>query len=341
MVAWPVAFEDSPFATKDEWEAYDALPQEQRGAVLTKAIALRLQAGGLDDAGKVGEWCKQLGNLTAARCSDAASVPPRADLIIFKAAVPPGSGWRYLSNFAGRNFEVDVSNAYLRVVGTFGCVESLYQGLKFNLVEQFARGGKLDGEEAVRVLETIKPGIAAKYEKKQGEGPADGFVALNVSLLWGDKLAAVRASSPELATLDRSRPAAFTQIDSGLILLACQLLMFSQSAPARELLLSTSEQPLEEFSDRPEGEFWSRFRPEEEDAPPMGQNADGQNLMHCRMLLRASGSEHALACGTRLLDELGGVLTGKAVLSAYALAFYVDGAMPYAAILEQAAPIRG
>ena len=79
------------------------------------------------------------------------------------------------------------------------------------------------------LLESVKPGFAAKYESKAAEGAHHGFVSLMASRLWGDALASTRAATPALATLDRSRPAAFTNADSGLVLLACQLLMLGDN----------------------------------------------------------------------------------------------------------------
>ena len=153
--------------------------------------------------------------------------------------------------------------------------------------------------------------------------------------------------SPALATLDRSRPGPFTQIDSALALLACQLLMLGGNEEGRELLLRTGEAPIEEFCDRPEGEFWSRFRPVDDAAacpsagPPVGENANGQNLMHLRALLRVAEPAYLKASGERLLGELGPTLVGKAVMSCYSAQFYAeDETMLYMDLLERAAPLR-
>ena len=139
------------------------------------------------------------------------------------------------------------------------------------------------------------------------------------------------------ATLERSRPGPFTQIDSALALLACQLLMLGGNEEGRELLLRTGEAPIEEYCDRPEGEFWARYRPED-GGVPVGENANGQNLMHLRTLLRTSAPADLTACGARLLGELGPALVGKAVMSELSATFYAEESTTYADVLERAAP---
>ncbi len=335
----PMADDDDPPHLRRRSVSMVALPLRTPCA----HIASELREANFEDAQKIARLCKELTELSSQRSAGKVTVIAQSETIIYKAAIPPGSKYRYLSNFARRDFAVKVSNKHLEVDGTFSCVEALYQALKFNRPEQFANGGRLDGMECVKMLDGIKPGIEEKFLKKALEGPADGFIALSVSQLWGEKLQALKDQAPEqLRDFDRARPAAFAQIDSALCLLACQLLMLSQSAPARELLLETGSKPLEEYSDRPEGEFWSRYRPEEHGraGPPAGSNSDGQNKMHLRELLRVSGHQYAERCGAKLLDELGPVLKGKEVLSSHAFAFYEDDSMTYAALLERVVPLR-
>ena len=161
-----------------------------------------MEAAGFSDAKKLGDQCKELAKLTSKRCSGKVLLPPPSEMIIFQAAVPPGSDWRYLSNLTRREYRVDVSTEELFIAATFTSVESLFQGLKFNLVQEFALGGALEGEAGIALVNVAKPGFIEKYAKKASEGPADGFVALFVSRLWGDALAVARATSPALATLD-------------------------------------------------------------------------------------------------------------------------------------------
>ena len=269
-------------------------------------------------------------------------LPPPDDIIVFKSAYPPGSEWCFLSNLARREFFVDLQLPHLSVKGTFSSVEALYQGLKFDAPEQFAIGGALEGEAGMAALEGAKPGSAAKVTKSYEKcgGASEGVLTVMISRCFGDALARLRRQAPPLALLDRPRPnAPPTQLDAMMGLLACQLTMLSQNADARELLLKTGDALLEEYTEEANGELWTRFRPAD-GTPPKGQNANGQNLMHARALLRAGGVSHAADCAKKLFAALGPSIAGEAVMSAHALSFYEDkGLGTYAALLETLAPI--
>ena len=298
----------------------------------------------------VGAMCKELGAATASRCAE--EVPPKAKAIIFKAAVPKPpaneSKWRYLSNLATREFQVRLPiPSHPATKGcTYTCVEALYQSLKFNLAAEFAKGGALEGRKGKDLLNAVKPGFKDKAKAKEEAGAAEGYVALIVSRLWGDELQQARDFAPaSLSKLDRVRPAAFTQIDSGLALLACQLLMLAQNVEATSLLVETEDKALEEFCDRAEGEFWARYRPPDDSGTCSGQNANGQNLMHARRLLRAGNPDYAARCANDLFKKLEKVLTGKEALSQYAREFYAHSSMTYSDVLENVratgGPLRG
>ena len=246
-----------------------------------------------------------------------------------------------LSNLSRREFRAQLDTPKLDA--TFSSVEGLYQGLKFNLPEQFAKGGALHGAAGSAALEAASKGSAEKLAKKSGNPASEGLTALMASRMFGDKLKALQKHARALKELDRTRPAAPTLVDAGLCLLACQLLMLSQNGEAAELLLKTGEAPLEEYCDRSEGEFWARYRgePPAFDSAPVGENANGQNLMHARALLRAGGAAHAGACARKLLAQLWPAMAGDELMSKYSSEFYADaaGASTYAALLEKAAPV--
>jgi hypothetical protein len=68
---------------------------------------------------------------------------PQQNAIIFQSAYPPDSKWRYLSNMARREFDVDLP--CLNIKNKLPSVEALYQGLKLNLTHELAIGGALEG----------------------------------------------------------------------------------------------------------------------------------------------------------------------------------------------------
>jgi hypothetical protein len=195
---------------------------------------------------------KRLIKLSAARCPEEA--PEAMACIIFQSnhssGGEPGRDWRSLSNFAHREFAVDIATDHLSLRGSFSSVEGLFQGLKFNLTEQFACGGLLVGAKAGSILEPLKAGITAKLEEKLAASPEnmEGFVALQSCRLLL-RAAPGATGVPELATLQRRRGSTLAQADAGLTLLACQLFMYAQSAAARELLAATADLHLEEFND--------------------------------------------------------------------------------------------
>lgn len=298
------------------------------------SVLEQMLAGGGQDQQTFKDCCKKLTELTKIRMEGSAGVAN--DVIIFKADHPPGSDWRYLSNMAGHEFRVDVDVQHLKLSETFGSVEALYQGLKFNLPREFASGGALSGEVGAAKLALVKPDIAEKLKKKAEKGPAAGWIAWYCSReLVDDKLATVRASDPALATLDRS--CACTPIDLALLLLACQLSMLAGNENARQLLERTGEAPLEEFCDNPKGELWARFRPVDGTAP-VGQNLAGQNLMHARALLRSSGVARLATCAQQLFMVLAPVIAGKEIMSSHSANFYRDSRLTYAAVMAIAAP---
>ena len=343
---WTLAMDDGHMAEAEATEASQAVGELEDTAMLKNSK-------------RVGDLCMKLAKLTSARCSGKIGVATEYDesreppwkhvdnMIIFKAKVGLEK-WRHLSNWAHRDFPVKVKipaeegsaeTGFTGVDGRFASVESLYQALKFNQVELFTKGAIFnDGDNTVDLLDKVKPGFKKKFDRrKEANGPTVGFIALQVSQLWGETFDALKQAA-ELERFERARPAAFTQIDSGLCLLACQLLMLSVSSLAQRLLLETGDQMLEEFTDFREGDFWCRYRPES--GPPRGENANGQNLMHLRALLRMSGPTYAGVCGEQLLISMWPVLQGKRVLSTHALEFYKDKAMTYSELLERVVPQR-
>lgn len=170
---------------------------------------------------------------------------------------------------------------------------------------------------------------------------------MTVAHFKDDKMAALRAKERALATLALARPASLVQLDSGLLLLMCQLFMLSENADGRELLERTGDALLEEYAEKPRNperpDNWARFRPN--DGVPIGHNLNGQNLMHARTLLRSGGPssdgvEVVRACATRLFDDLAPAIVGSVVMSKHAAEFYRDESITYAAMLAKAVPAR-
>jgi hypothetical protein len=66
---------------------------------------------------------------------------------------------------------------------------------------------------------------------------------MTVAHFKDDKMAALRAKERALATLALARPASLVQLDSGLLLLMCQLFMLSENADVRRARLKRRSLP--------------------------------------------------------------------------------------------------
>ena len=189
-----------------------------------RLLLIQMREAQLVDPDWICDKCQRLAELTLSRTTEQVVAVPPADNTVFL----PSEQWRHLSNGARHEFTVSVSAPpHLELAGaTFSSVDALFQGVHFNLPAALAVGGALDGD------------------------------AQTASRLWSEgALQAARARAAAVATLDRTRRAVLTQLDSGLTMLACQLLMYAANEEARSSLLSTGEHPIEQTFDGPEGDL--------------------------------------------------------------------------------------
>jgi hypothetical protein len=192
----------------------EAAPAEESISEGASLVEQQLAANLSTDAKKVRERNHKLQEMMDARMVEVlVEVPAPDGTIIYKAAYPKGSEWRYLTNLAGREFDVQLSSPSLsvsarsapRITHTaqhprgdpwpvptervctvpcrFGCVEAMYQGLKFNLPLEFAVTGALGGEKgekgekAIESVEEDFPdydpskGFASKQRRREKEVP--------------------------------------------------------------------------------------------------------------------------------------------------------------------------
>ena len=223
------------------------------------------------------------------------------DVIRFKSNYPPRSVWRYLSNLAERQFDVHI-DGLVPVKRRYGSVEALFQGLKFTLTDEFAEGGLLAGDAGVTTMVACgKTSFSRRLPGKIKSG-FGGSVALaiahekyavRVTPKVGPSLLERLQAHAGLSDFEKRHPGWADKHDQALALLACQLLMYSQHARARQLLLSTGDCPLEEWADpaAKTADFWS-ITPDH----TSGQNANGQNLMLIRTVLRECGGPFPSYC---------------------------------------------
>lgn len=244
--------------------------------------------------------------------------------IRFKGNYPPDSKWRYLSNLADREFSAQLPGL-VPTRSRFGSVEALYQGLKFTATSEFAEGGLLNGKIGIETMVACdKPKYRNVWERYKDTGFTGGHIAMAISrekyapsvhARTAGLLERLREHSPRLAGFMRRRES-YNDYDRGLMLLGCQLLMFSQNAGARWLLLQTGEAPLEEHAELgTSADFWS-VTPD----GTSGQNANGKNLVVVRRLLRECGGpwpsvfflggRRLEAFAVALLDSLRPAITG-------------------------------
>ena len=231
----------------------------------------------------------------------------RACTIRFKSNY---SDWRHLSNLYAREFDVPLRVADGLVdrnsgnLYTFPSVEALYQGLKMSHTAEFRQGGELEGDRGVQLMETSggQPSFGKTTSKSVGRG-FTGMVAMRLlkalrpnphGLSGAHKL--ITESVAHLRGL--TMRARLSENDSGLMLLACQLLMYSQNEDARRLLEATGDRRLEEHAEDVD-DFWCLTAD-----GTRGQNCNGQNVMLVRRLLRAGGYCELRALSMRIFAEL-------------------------------------
>ena len=225
----------------------------------------------------------------------------------FKSNFPKDSEYRRLSNFCSREFTVLLPQLVSPRPVTFSSVEALYQGLKFTLTEQFGCGHLLDGERGVDTLVAAKGESANKYRAAiqsgfAGKLPCMIEKAVKPPKERPDHMDGVLEKLQQQPGLEAfARRVTLKQNDKALVLLACQLFMYSENESARVLLLSTGRYRLEEHDDT--GDFWSLSRD-----GTVGRNANGLNLMLIRRLLQtwggSGGSSAEEGEGLRRLSSL-------------------------------------